>query len=184
MTYSWFNIRQIDPCTWAVDDHGNNIMYLLTGTQKALLIDKSWGIGDLQTLVSSLTTLPLTVVNTHGYPDHVGGDGQFPQVFISDADRSLAIGCMSAQERHWAIENDTLPQPFPPEFDVSAWLNAKATFRTIAERDVVDLGGRKLEVVALPGHSPGSICLLDKSFRRIYTGDTLLPWAIWMHLDE
>jgi hydroxyacylglutathione hydrolase len=184
MTYSWFNVRQIDPYTWAVDDHGNNIMYLLTGTQKALLIDTSWGIGDLPALVSSLTSLPLTVVNTHGHPDHVGGDGQFPQVFISDADRSLAIGCMSAQERLWAVENNTLPQPFPPKFDVNSWLNAKTTFRTIAERDVVDLGGRKLEVVALPGHSPGSICLLDKTFRRIYTGDSLLPWAIWMHLDE
>jgi hydroxyacylglutathione hydrolase len=184
MIYSWFNTRQIDSNTWAIDDHGNNVMHLLTGTQKALLIDTSWGIGDLPALVSSLTPLPLTVVNTHGHPDHVGGNGQFPQVFISDADRSIAIGSMSVQERRWAVENNTLPQPFPPGFDVNAWLIAITTFATIAEGDVVDLGRRKIEVIALPGHSPGSICLLDKTYRRVYTGDSLLPWAIWMHLDE
>jgi glyoxylase-like metal-dependent hydrolase (beta-lactamase superfamily II) len=186
---NWFETLLLDDCggsshTWAIDDRGNNMIYLLTGTEKALLLDTGWGIGDLPALVASLTPLPLTVVNTHGHPDHVGGDGQFPQVYITDADRSLAMNCMSAQARRWAVDNQALPQPFPPDFDLDAWLASTTNFASIAEGHWIDLGERRLEVIALPGHSPGSICLLDRGSRWIFTGDSLLPWAIWLHLDE
>jgi glyoxylase-like metal-dependent hydrolase (beta-lactamase superfamily II) len=184
MIESWFQVRQLNPTTWAIDDRGNNIIYLLTGTERALLLDTGWGVGDLPALAASLTNLPLTVVNTHGHPDHVGGDGQFDRVYIADADRAMAYGCMGSDERRWAMEYNALPQPFPPDFNMEAWLHVTAELVTVNPGDVFDLGERQLEVIPLPGHSPGSICLLDRANRWIFTGDSLLPWPIWMHLDE
>jgi glyoxylase-like metal-dependent hydrolase (beta-lactamase superfamily II) len=189
MTSSWFQTRQLNTPvsvgqTWAIDDNGNNIIYLLTGRERALLLDTGWGVGDLPALVASFTDLPLTVVNTHGHPDHVGGNGQFAQVAIADADRQMALGCLNAETRRWAMEFNALPQPFPPDFNVQAWMDSTTELTSIAAGEILDLGERQVEVIALPGHSPGSICLLDRANRWIFTGDSLLPWAIWMHLDE
>jgi len=41
-----------------------------------------------------------------------------------------------------------------------------------------------LEVVSVPGHTPGSICLLDRQARILFTGDSVLPGTVWLHLDE
>ena len=41
-----------------------------------------------------------------------------------------------------------------------------------------------LEVIALPGHSQGSICLLDRAQRLLFTGDSILGGTIWLHLEE
>lgn len=48
---------------------------------------------------------------------------------------------------------------------------------------VFDLGGREIRVIGVPGHSPGSICLLDKSARILFSGDSPRPGPIWLHLE-
>jgi glyoxylase-like metal-dependent hydrolase (beta-lactamase superfamily II) len=45
--------------------------------------------------------------------------------------------------------------------------------------DVIDLGGRELEVIYTPGHSPGSVCLLDRSNRMLWTGDLFFPGPLY-----
>jgi glyoxylase-like metal-dependent hydrolase (beta-lactamase superfamily II) len=184
MSAPWFRTRLIGDGTWAIDDHGSSLMYLVVGSERALLIDTGWGVGDLSALLASLTSLPLTAVNTHGHPDHVGGNGQFPRVHVAEADRSLAAGGLSADCRRWSLDHGLLPRPLPPGFRVDAWLASTTSWVSIADGDRFDLGTRCLEVIALPGHSPGSICLLDRSARSVFTGDSLLPSAIWMHLRE
>ncbi len=56
--------------------------FLVTGTKRALLIDTGHGTYRVDETVRQLTDLPLTVVNTHAHPDHAGGDGQFPEIWV------------------------------------------------------------------------------------------------------
>ena len=56
---------------------------------KALLVDTGMGVGDLAALVRSLTPLPVIVVNTHGHPDHAGGNGGFDEFFLHPADEPI-----------------------------------------------------------------------------------------------
>ena len=100
---SWFQTHPIDDHCWAIDDHGIDVMYLLTGSEHALLIDTGMGIGDLAGLVKTLTDLPVWVVNTHGHVDHVSGNGQFRQVHISTED-------LDAIKEPWSDEDRTLMQ--------------------------------------------------------------------------
>lgn len=74
---------------WHIVDSRGGVLYLVTGTKRSLLIDTGWGTGDLPALVSSLTQLPVDVVNTHGHRDHVSGNSQFPQVYIHYSDLPL-----------------------------------------------------------------------------------------------
>ena len=52
------------------------------------------------------------------------------------------------------------------------------------DRHAFDLGGRTLEVVSLPGHSPASICLLDRQARRLFSGDSIHSGTVWLHLRD
>jgi hydroxyacylglutathione hydrolase len=81
----WFETRLIAPRTWAIGDHGCDVIYLVAGDERALLIDTGWGIGDLPGVVASLTDLPLLVVNTHGHPDHTVRSWQFERVHMYEA---------------------------------------------------------------------------------------------------
>jgi enterochelin esterase-like enzyme/glyoxylase-like metal-dependent hydrolase (beta-lactamase superfamily II) len=58
-----------------------------------------------------------------------------------------------------------------------------ATLIPIYDGYVFDLGDRDVRVIGVPGHSPGSICLLDKEARILFSGDSPRPGAIWLHLE-
>jgi len=47
--------------------------------------------------------------------------------------------------------------------------------RELEDGEILELGGRRLQVVWTPGHSPGHICLFDPDERAILTGDHILP---------
>ena len=82
----WLNVSQLSKTVWRIEDAGMVSEYLITGDDRALLIDCGWGIGDLAKVVSGLTSLPLTVINTHGHPDHTCGNYQFESVTIHEGD--------------------------------------------------------------------------------------------------
>ncbi len=50
--------------------------------------------------------------------------------------------------------------------------------------ETIELGGRILEIMATPGHTPDSICLLDRENGLLFTGDTYYPATIWLHCPE
>jgi glyoxylase-like metal-dependent hydrolase (beta-lactamase superfamily II) len=180
---AWFHTRQLDARTWVIDDRGQDLIYLAAGEERCLLIDTGWGVGDLPVLVASLCPLPPTVVNTHGHPDHTFGNGQFAEVHVSAADLFMVQTPSPLERRQW-MSSDLLPKPLPTGFDVETWASTVPELLPIEDGHRFDLGGRVLEVVTLPGHSPGSVCLLDRAARMLFTGDSIMAGVHWLHLDE
>ncbi|MBM7556314.1 MBL fold metallo-hydrolase [Halanaerobacter jeridensis] len=180
----WFEVQEITDDILAIDDNGDNTIYLVRGSKRALLIDTGWGIGDLKELISELTELPIVVVNTHGHPDHVGGAYQFDNVHITKADAKLLKGCFERESREWALEK-AQRGPYPPQFDVEGWLEADYNnLIFIKDGHQFDLGDKNIEVIALPSHSAGSICLLDKEDKALFTGDAIVEGHIWLQLGS
>jgi glyoxylase-like metal-dependent hydrolase (beta-lactamase superfamily II) len=58
-----------------------------------------------------------------------------------------------------------------------------AISKFIAEGDVIDVGGRRLEILETPGHAPDSICLIDRENRILFTGDTFYLAPLYTHVD-
>jgi glyoxylase-like metal-dependent hydrolase (beta-lactamase superfamily II) len=148
-----------------MDNEGK--IYLIEGKTAALLIDTGFGVTDLAGEIRTVTGLPLTVVNTHGHGDHSGGNNQFSEVYLHER---------AAREAGEALElNKTV---LPPDL----WSKAEEAYRSkttvqrfISERFSFDLGGgRKIEVVEIPGHTPGCICLIDSMSGLVFTGDCLV----------
>ncbi len=69
-----------------------------------------------------------------------------------------------------------------PGYDPAAYRVRPATVtRSLVDGDVIDLGDRRLRILHLPGHTPGSIVVLDEDLRWLYTGDVVYDGAL---LDE
>ena len=158
--------------------------YLVEGKEKALLIDTGWGTVDLKAAVESITSLPLMVVNTHGHLDHVFGNYQFKEAYLRDEDLQLLNDNLKPETRKEIIEkfgSDGLPNTISSE----AWIKLGAG-KTLSLNQVLtfDLGGTVLEVIHTPGHTKGSVVLLDKDKRILYSGDTVLEGFVLLHFNS
>lgn len=145
-----YQILQIDPQTWRIED-GFVRGFLLAGTEKALLIDTCATLKNAREIAEGLTDLPLELCNTHGDPDHIAGNAAFDRVYLHPAE----------EENYRAFGGPGVLVP-------------------VREGDVLDLGGRELEIIELPGHTPGSIALLDRSRRALISGDPIQNGRIFM----
>ena len=78
MTGSLADVHRIDKDLWAIDEIGKDIMYLIDGGRRALLIDTGFGMLDLKAIASQLCpSREIVVVNSHAHPDHASGNNQF-----------------------------------------------------------------------------------------------------------
>ena len=166
MSASRASITRIRPNVCLIDDAGESTCYLVLGSERALLIDTVNGMEDLRAIVRSLTDLPVTVVNTHGHCDHIFGNVYFDEAWLHPADLPIA-------REHFAM--------FREEMDKRSL--TPCPFRALEIGQVFDLGGTVLEVVDLHGHTPGSIGLLDRDARLLYSGDGVNT-HLWMQLEH
>jgi len=140
--------HQIDEHTWVGSGHmmASESLYLVEGNDKAVLIDAGTRITDLDKIVASITKKPIMLVATHLHPDHTGSAvNYFPEIYINEAD---------------AV---SIPQFMP---------NYKGKVMYFKDGEIIDLGGRKLEVVSTPGHTPGSTTFIDKNAGYGFSGDS------------
>jgi len=63
----------------------------------------------------------------------------------------------------------------PPGFDAKAYSTRPFQItHWLHDGDKIDLGGRTLQVIGTPGHTPDAIALLDQKNGLLFTGDTFM----------
>lgn len=145
------DIIPIHAHTWAIAD-GMVRFYLLEGTRQALLIDTGMNTPDARRIAESLTDKPLQLLNTHADPDHISGNAAFNEFYMSPAE--------------WGNYHDSH--------------GGTGRLLPVAQGDTLDLGDRPLVILALPGHTPGSIAVLDVKARALFSGDPIQDGQIYM----
>ncbi len=187
-TEPWFEVYKIAPGVFAIyEPHQAEevISYLIVGNKQALLFDTGMGIGDIRKITSTLTSRPVVVLNSHTHNDHVGGNWQFTFVYGMDTNftRTSAKGSREDAESEIAPDQlcSDLPKAFNPKtYATKPWKISHA----IHDGFKINLGGRTLEVISTPGHTPDAICLLDRANGLLFTGDTYYPGPIWLYRPE
>ena len=129
--------------TWRIENEGVRF-FLLAGREKALLVDTGMTAPDARQIAGSLTALPLSLLNTHSDRDHISGNGAFPSVYMHPA-----------EEEHYRAVGGT------------------GTVIPVRDGDELDLGDRPLRIIHLPGHTPGSVAVLDVDRRALISGDPI-----------
>ena len=184
----WFEVYKVAPEVYAIyEPHQaeETISYLIVGTKQALLFDSGMGIGNIQKVTSQLTKRFIVVLNSHTHNDHVGGNWQFTFVYGMDTDFTRKNAKGSREDAQAEIAADQLCGDLPKGFNPKTY--ATKPWRIshfIHDGFTVNLGGRKLEVLGTPGHTPDSIALLDRANGLLFTGDTYYPAPIWLFRPE
>jgi glyoxylase-like metal-dependent hydrolase (beta-lactamase superfamily II) len=188
LAQGWFAVDEPSPNVWRIQEplHEENVKsFLVVGTDRAALIDTGMGVGDLRALVSSLTDLPVTVINSHAHWDHIGGNSGFDEIWIHEAEaEGIAHGVPNEVLRPW-FGPDHLRGPLPEGVtaETLSYPPTPAT-GTLEGGEEIDLGDRCLEVIHAPGHSPGGIALWDEANRILFTTDVAYPCALYAYARE
>jgi len=124
--------------------------FLLEGEEKAFLIDSGMHISNADEIAESIIDKPVELINTHGDRDHVGSNAKFDHFYMHTAELYNCKDC-----------------------DMSKMI-------PIQDGEILDAGGRKLKVIHIPGHTEGSIALLDIRNRVLYSGDTVQDGDIFL----
>jgi len=130
----------------------------------AIIIDPGEGEDKIKQVLSKYKLKPAFIINTHGHIDHIGCDDKFGvPVYIHHQDLRLLRD---------------------PRLNLSSLLassfSVKSEIRTLEDKENVELGQIQLEVMHVPGHTPGGIALLMKKPQNniLFTGDTLFYQGI------
>lgn len=166
MIDDWYAVEAIDAQTFAINEPKSsqyNTSYLIVGDTGAIMFDAGSGerpVGSrsMREVAEQYTTKPITLILSHFHYDHIYDAATFDGVTLIDR-----------PEIHAGIEDDV--------FTIGPWESLDMDWRLIkvttiiADGDVIDLGGRKLDGLNLPGHTTESVVLLDKSRNQVFTGD-------------
>ena len=161
-------LKQLTPRVFLMDDNHEATGYLICGDERVLVVDTMNGYADIKAIAATVTDKPVTVINTHGHPDHILGNVWFSRALIAKEDLPIVEHLVREPRFQEACRQYGFSMP---------------PFDTVKEGDVIDLGGAHCEVIALPGHTPGGICVLYREERILFTGDSINR-HLWMQLDE
>jgi hydroxyacylglutathione hydrolase len=134
-------------------------MFVYADGEHAIAIDAAYGGDALQEELKRLPVAPETVTHlflTHTDVDHTGGLDLFPnaQVYLSEDEEQMIDGTTPRFLR--VYHNPKMDRPYT----------------LLADGDVVTVGTIKVQAIATPGHTPGSMSYLIND-RVLFTGDTL-----------
>ena len=152
MKFDCYEIIQIDETSWRIE---TDIVraYLFVGTERALLVDTTNVPGKLDDAVRSLTDKPVVLVNTHADEDHISANDRFAEAWMHPAE--------------YAYYAKTRKPCY-------------AAPRPLQDGEIIDLGGRCFEVILVPGHTFGSIVLLDREAGILISGDSISDTPVFI----
>jgi glyoxylase-like metal-dependent hydrolase (beta-lactamase superfamily II) len=175
-----YNIIQIVPEVTMIEDT-DTCIYVVEGEKSAIVIDTGYGCYNLKEAVEEITKKPLTVICTHGHIDHASGSHYFDKVYMHEAD-------MPVYEKHRKFKiqfKDKTAKDFNLSLsEVEIWSKSSPKeIEFVSNGQTFDIGGNVLEVIMLSGHTPGSIGLIDRKHRILFSGDGIITY-VWMQLPE
>lgn len=184
----WFEIYKVRPDVYAIyePNHFEEVIsFLIVGEARALLFDTGTGIGDIRAVVEKLTDQPIIVMNSANQYDHVGGNHQFDNIIgVANAfAQSRTKGLPNSEVSKYVSDAWFRPDMKPAENITETYSIKPYKFDSfIMDKQMIDLGGRTLEVLLVPGQSPDAAALLDRANGQLFIGEAFYLAPLYGHL--
>lgn len=193
---SWFRSERITDAITRIDEpHVHEFLraniWHIQGRDRDLIIDSGLGVASLRENLPGLFANYPILVLTHGHLDHSGSAHEFPDR-RAHPDEGLHSSPPASLRGDELCELLGAEWPDMPEVLIDA--KPSASFRIddfsipaapithqLTDGDVIDIGDRRFRVLHLPGHTPGSCCLYERTTGILFSGDVLYDDVL---LDE
>ena len=185
---NWYEVYRLPKNVYAICEpqHFQEVnIYLIIGEKRALLLDTGEGFCPLKPLIDELYGGEIFAVNSHFHFDHIGSNFLFQPIHIYDdpyakavAENGLPKEALGAQ-----LDEEMFQFGYPKTLDPEKFHIPPYTYETLTDGQMIDLGGRSLQVLHTPGHSADSIMLYDEANKILFTGDTFYLGALYAHFD-
>lgn len=161
----WYTVEEIAENVYAIGEpryFQRNYNYLIVGEKEAILFDAGPGIRDINKVVKSITNLPYTLLFSHLHYDHLGNGQKFDKVGMIDLPhiRERAENNYFTPESHEHLGKSEKIEA--PKIKIGKWIKPD---------EIIDLGGRKLQVIYTPGHTSDGYSLYDSKSNILFSGD-------------
>lgn len=163
---------------YEIDEFCCSSIFVVVGTEKALVIDAGIGIGDLESVIRRITDKPLEVVASHNHPDHIGGAYNFLEMWMHPSDideKRIKENSNVEYRREYAeliINREGKWFPYSLQNDIFAWPRP-CKFKPIMDGHVFSLGGRHVTAWHCPGHTRGELIFIDDLTQTLIAGDAI-----------
>lgn len=183
----WFTIDQIDQDSYIISEYSHweeTHCYLLNGSEHSLLIDTGLGICNIYEQVARLTNKPVIAIATHVHWDHIGGHKYFPNFYAHEMELDWLAGAFPLTIEQ--IKEMVLDRCNPPEgYDVNQYEFFQGTpTKVLQDNELIDLGGRFIQILHTPGHSPGHMCFWEKERGYLFTGDLVYKDTLFAYFPS
>jgi glyoxylase-like metal-dependent hydrolase (beta-lactamase superfamily II) len=187
----WFKVYEAGEGVFAIAEPYNFqevISYLITGKDQNILFDTGMGMASIAAVVRELSDKPVIVINSHTHYDHIGGNHEFENIY--SVDTAYTHQNANGGWPHDEVRQEVKPNAFCyerlPSLDTTAYSvkpYADKITRYIRNGDTIDLGGRVIEIIQVPGHTPDGLALLDRNAGYLWTGDNYYEGPIWLFFE-
>lgn len=183
----WFTIDRIDKESFIISEYRHweeTHCYLLNGSKKSLLIDTGLGICNIYNEVIKLTDNQIIAVSTHIHWDHIGGHQYFPDFYAHKDELNWLNGEFPLtinQIKEMVVDRCDLPDGY--DVNEYKFFQGNPT-RILTDNDIIDIGGRYIQIIHTPGHSPGHISFWEKERGYLFTGDLVYKDTLFAYFPS
>lgn len=188
MSVQVYKTEKISEDLYVITETESVHCYVILGTKRAVLFDTGYGYESLEPYVRAITDLPLSVVLSHGDPDHGLGCSWFSEIYLHELDCGKLLRNDTREMRKKALDYRLAKMPeLKEQINEEKYLEQTLTstrFHFLEEGNSLKLGDKELEVIHTPGHSYGHIMLLDRKNKRLFSGDQVTAHNVWYFFSE
>ena len=179
----WFEVNYLGNRTYSIEEPKSsqgNVSYLILGDDRALMFDTGCGENEvngdykIKYILDKITTLPVTLLQSHFHFDHNQNIHEFEHIAFPDLpdlrDRVSPEGLFQY------TQEDLFYGDYPSQITVNEWFPLETD---------IDLGGQVIQLVHVPGHSDESVAIRIPSSKMILLGDFIYNGTLFLfHNDD
>ncbi len=148
-----------------------NTVILYDDTKEAAVIDCGCFSEEECKAVQSFLTeeglKPVVLLNTHLHPDHIFGN-EFMK-------KTYGLETQAGEEDNFLIQHAV---EYAAMLGITGIAQPPEVGKFLKDGDVVRFGQSGLEVIAVPGHSPGGLCFYSRKDKLLIAGDVLFAGSV------
>jgi len=157
-----------------IDSYWSGNIWVISGSEKSLVVDTGTGIVSPLPIIASITDKPLIATVSCYYYDHAGGLHYFDHQTCHSLDAPAIADISNDMGARYFRKYAQLSAVPRDDFEIEDYQPISTSPSDFLEDgEIIDLGNRQIEILHIPGRTPGSLALWEEETGYLFGGETI-----------